>query len=519
MIKNNTIHFFYKTLLFKLFFIIILFNASCKKETIHYVEDNDINEFFAVSKNASPEINFVIKILRDKLKDNDFSQNFLVWHGMPKWDKSLKVKFENLSSGYNIMIIPVLKKDSISAFIAATITPQNKVLFELHRWKSIQNKINEFSYVGFNTKNINFYFEIFRRQLNKIHRSEGNNSTEDYPTLCDTYCWYTWQLCIVQKNSYMDTSITSDFAIPKCWVEHCETACDPPGGGGGGSGGSTCPTCPTTPPDCPNSLWYSVAPIEDPCPTLPPPLSPCERVVQGCKRATDLFKSDQPNMIQRKSEMLALSSLNKEYVFWFGKTDTSNSTYSATGILSSLDDTSIPIYPYAPSSMSLPLTYGAEHLHTMTGFSAPSPADIYNFRYCSFINPLFTNYLVLSPSNNEYAFIIHDTVAFHNFGIMQPFLENIDSSGNWISTTEFYKISNDVYRYFIANGKTDDEAFELAHAFALKKFNVGLTLAKRDSFGNFKPIFVDEMIDPGDTSKKLYYQTIICNLINISPIE
>jgi hypothetical protein len=61
-------------------------------------------------------------------------------------------------------------------------------------------------------------------------------------------------------------------------------------------------------------------------------------------------------------------------------------------------------------------------------------------------------------------------------------------------------------------GKSDDEAFEIALAFVLQNHNIGITLNKMDSNGNFTPIFVNSYIELSDPTKTIYTKTTNCNL-------
>ena len=46
----------------------------------------------------------------------------------------------------------------------------------------------------------------------------------------------------------------------------------------------------------------------------------------------------------------------------------------------------------------------------------------------------------------------------------------------------------------------------------MNKYQMGMVMSKQGADGSFKPIFVKEMQDPINPLKKVYLQTIICNI-------
>lgn len=72
---------------------------------------------------------------------------------------------------------------------------------------------------------------------------------------------------------------------------------------------------------------------------------------------------------------------------------------------------------------------------------------------------------------------------------------------------------NLVYNYFFSvSKKSDEESMELATAFVIGKYGMGIGISKKDSSGNFNPIYVKELPDPTDPTKIIYKETIDCNL-------
>ncbi|MEC5172346.1 hypothetical protein [Chryseobacterium nepalense] len=128
-------------------------------------------------------------------------------------------------------------------------------------------------------------------------------------------------------------------------------------------------------------------------------------------------------------------------------------------------------------------------------------------------NGNFTTLFVLTATGGIYNLMIADYAKFNSFLTNLPISSNIDpEDGHWKPGTSIRNDFNKVEREFIKQSKTEDEAFALAHAYVLQKYNTGMTISKQDSSGNFKPIFVKETKNPTDPNKANYEQTQDCNL-------
>ncbi|MCC7378374.1 MAG: hypothetical protein IT255_03345 [Chitinophagaceae bacterium] len=196
----------------------------------------------------------------------------------------------------------------LSAFFAATITPDNKVLFEMHRVSILNTLLKEYSYIGIDKAVSKYYLSVFNGDKTFLTGTENENIMDP----CE-FCWYEWELCPEETfTTTKDSTAINNVSVPHdppphCWIEHCETECMPGGGGGnGGGGGGGCPTCPP-PPQCDDPLWYSFVPEEDPCEPPPPGgqdtiLNPCNQILllqnnQGFKDMLQILKNhaDNPN--------------------------------------------------------------------------------------------------------------------------------------------------------------------------------------------------------------------------------
>ena len=516
----------YFLVLFLTFFVlsITILNQGCKKignrEEL-MVSEGNIEEFLKLPANSSLELKVVLADLRRQLSRQNFAAQFVQWHGQPQWSKAIKLHGKG---GFFSLLIPCIKTNKVTTFIVASQKLGGGILFELHRRSSLDNKIPEYSYIGLNPNKVKNYFSLLELNLQGKELPSQSGSTASSVNDECFYTWWQWEICpMTLTKGEVDTLTPTNNAvaiIQYCWVEHtyewpdCEPGTGNPSGGGGGGGCTNCPQ----PPDCLNPYWYSFVPVEDPCddnPPNPPTLTPCERVILGCQKASALFKaSQQPNMAARKAEITSQFFPNIERCFWFGKNLSTDLILTTTNILPGPAGNNITVTPYPPSSLGQLLTYGAAHTHTDSGYSAPSPGDIYNFRWVNSINSNFWDYFNFSSGQNEYAFIVTDTVLFRNFGLnWSPDVYFDDSTGDWKEDTEIFIAKQNAFDYFVeVMNKTEDEAFELAQAFIARKYQTGLTIAKMDAQGNFKPIFVNEISDSSNPSNKTYQQTIICNL-------
>jgi len=486
-------------------------------------DDNQIETFLKLDKPAPPELSLITKDLRRQLYKRNFIANFIQWHGAPQWEKAIKLKKTN--PGYITLAIPTFKNDELTAFFAATITPNNNVLFEMHRVSAIKSHLKEYSYIGINSVVSNFYLSVFSG--NKILlNSPGNNNMVDP---CE-YCWYEWELCPPQfSKTLKDTTIVNNASIPHdppphCWIEYCDSECEPGGdGNGGGGGGGGCPTCPP-PPQCDDPFWYSFVPEEDPCDPPPPPPIPidtCETAHLTAQKMDSLYINGKVDSML--NTMPGWQSLTFEKGFPIYKTYTQNQSTGA-----------VTITGYHPgavqgnaASASVYITFtipagtraaGQTHIHTDSGFAAPSAGDIYSLieNHNSFNSSnaalRYEGTIVAAFNNSKYAIAITDpTKAALFYSKKSQYLNT--ATADWKNNSEILLSAlsafNDYYDKYTNYSDTvvrTDRAFEMSQAAVLTEYNSGITLCKRDVSGHFKPIVIDTRTDPADSTKKTYIQ-------------
>ena len=157
--------------------------------------------------------------------------------------------------------------------------------------------------------------------------------------------------------------------------------------------------------------------------------------------------------------------------------------------------------------------YGAVHTHPkFSEYKAFSAADIFEFAKGNKQNPDFRYYIVKAYDGSVYGLVITDLAKLRNFFDNNSKIDFVNDENNFKITSDIGGDIENLIRFFKNNGKSKNEAYELALAFVLKKYNVGLGLSKMDANGDFKPLFVNEIMDPQNPKKKIHEPSTNCNL-------
>ena len=154
---------------------------------------------------------------------------------------------------------------------------------------------------------------------------------------------------------------------------------------------------------------------------------------------------------------------------------------------------------------------GSLHTHQGDTYECFAPNDFYIFAAANKYNANFTTMFTYGSSGGVYNVYITDLTKFKTFRDNYPKADYITKEAWKIGSSIEFDFSN-VKKKFEKQGKTDDEAFALAQAFVLKKYNTGMSISKKQADGSFKSIFVNESKDPNDSNKTVYEQTDNCNL-------
>ncbi|MNU15611.1 hypothetical protein D3C71_37530 [compost metagenome] len=157
--------------------------------------------------------------------------------------------------------------------------------------------------------------------------------------------------------------------------------------------------------------------------------------------------------------------------------------------------------------------YGALHTHPkFSDYKGFSASDLFMFGAANKINPDFQYFIVKAYDGSVYGLVITDWSIFRNFFDNKSKDDYTDAQDNFKITSDIGGDMESIKKNLMKNGKTKHEAYELAMAFVLKKYNMGLGLSKMDTNGNFMPVFTNETPNPQNPKKKIYNQTNECNI-------
>ena len=303
------------------------------------------------------------------------------------------------------------------------------------------------------------------------------------------------------------------------WVDDPTGSGLPGGGGGGGGGGVPGPQPPTDP--CTNGLgvFYRMAPG---CNTSGTSdfgdliVDPCAKILTENTKAKNLLNIAVVNA-QNTNMKTGISSSTFEKAFTFGKD--SSGSYQVSAIINGpAGGGSVPMPATNPNFT----TEAGVHNHDTTTYDVPSPGDIYWFDTVHTTNSNF-NYYFTNGANTgaEYVYVITNPTDFADLSTNFPISTYGLATGAWNSSASIGKDFELAKKYFLnVLNKNDEEAMELAQAFVIGKYNLGVGISKKDSNGNFQPIFVEEITTYLATGNpiipfitvKTYQQTSNCNL-------
>ncbi|MEC3875532.1 hypothetical protein [Chryseobacterium salviniae] len=242
-------------------------------------------------------------------------------------------------------------------------------------------------------------------------------------------------------------------------------------------------------------------------PTLPnlglPPNNPCEKANQANIKAKELLNQVKINAaITTAGATVAADPFEKG--FNFGTKDDGSYT---TGDIKVGTESGINL---PPTDYEFTVT-GSLHTHNGDAYECFSPNDFYIFQTANKYNANFSTAFVLGSSGGMYNVFITDLTKFKNFKNNYPKADYIDGAA-WKEGSSIQVDFQNVRKKFEKQGKTEDEAFALAQAFVLKKYDTGMAVSKKQPNGSFKTLFVNEHIDPNDPNETTYEQTDNCNL-------
>lgn len=244
--------------------------------------------------------------------------------------------------------------------------------------------------------------------------------------------------------------------------------------------------------------------------------TPCANIISENIKAKNFLNN---SVIKAKDSTMkvGIASATVEKGFIFGKD--SNGVYKTSEIYLGTSSSQVDLPPTHPDFTA----EGGFHNHTNDVYEVSSPGDVYWFMQNNYTNNNFDYYYTNGALGSTYAYVITNQADFDQFPLSYPPSQYFTTDNNGWKPNSTIGIDYDyVLQYFKKSGKTDEESNELAQAYVIGKYSMGMGLSKKDSNGNFQPIFVKEIVsqvpvgDPFNPFSyitiKSYQKTSDCNL-------
>lgn len=240
----------------------------------------------------------------------------------------------------------------------------------------------------------------------------------------------------------------------------------------------------------------------------------CEKLKNSLDKAKDLI--DIP-VVKNQNNVLKATIVTDpfEKAFYFGKNSSGAQKVSS-------------IVEGSPNSTGLAVSNaqfnpeGIIHNHNGTaGYMVFSPGDISAFHAYHNGFATLNHYYVNGGDGSMYVMTIQNQQAYNDYilqhsnsiDIASP--SNPDGTGDWKNNSDLYKDRQELMDYFEKQGKTADEAMDLAVAYITGKYNMGIIISKKGTDGKFHPVQVESTItiDTATGQAKISYNQINpCNL-------
>lgn len=533
--------------------IIILCNLSCQKEL-----SIDVNrklrikdKFFEHSDKTDKLILRIIDEIKNRNNTKEFVSDFAMKNGFAVWEKpiisfpySKSASFKNFTHSNieepardTFAYIPIVLEntDRVNGFILAKINNSVELLYSLAQdYKAfnfeISGDLNDAT--KFVITNLLLNKEVFGVSDYKIIDYRLFSPDSLHEKLVTLEAVLSAPNCIFiywpsgQYNSNGEPIINSfEICISSNTVNWPPEGIgiSSPGGisGGGGasiphyypciSGSNTSTTTPCPEPG-PGSGWTPHVIVNS-------PIIECEILQQAGRKLDSLYSNGRVDSVLMQlpsgwqSQNIEYGfSIIKKYVGIAQQPGQINITgYYPTAIASGTGG-HVQInfsYPYNSTPA------GWVHTHTDSGYSAQSAFDIYAlirsdsaFRHTD-VKRQYEGNIVLSYDSSQYAIsVTNQDQALIFLNTQGQYLDG----DKWNEQSPIGKAFKDAFDYyqnkvFYNNANRYNLAYEMAMAAVLNQFNTGVTLFKKNSNGNFKPIVVYTTTpDASKPKKKKYFQ-------------
>lgn len=241
----------------------------------------------------------------------------------------------------------------------------------------------------------------------------------------------------------------------------------------------------------------------------------CAKLKNHLQKAKELIDD---NIVKTQNDIMKANILNDSFekAFYWGKNAQGQMKVSNI-VDGGVGNTVMSI----SNSQFTPEAYAHNHNGT-DGYTNFSSTDINQFHaYHQGFSTLNHNF-VNGSDDSQYVMTIEDQFAFDDFVQQYPMSSidvispsNPNGTGDWKKNTDIYRDELYIYRYFLKQGKTDDQAMDLTLGYLIQKYNMGIMISKKGNDGKFHPIQV-YAIPTIDTLTGMtivtYEQLNLCNL-------
>lgn len=211
------------------------------------------------------------------------------------------------------------------------------------------------------------------------------------------------------------------------------------------------------------------------------PTDPCAEALVGSTHATNLSRNSKFDSAKRK--IIDATAFDKnEHAVTFGRDASGDITVSGISNNGTQNSGSVPN-----------LTGAFADLHKHTNLKPPSSGDLYGFIDKSKNNSSFETRYILTDNGTVYAFTLINIEQAKEFDKNNPRVPNPPPFEPDFPD----KINNEINEMRQIYGATD----EMAMAFVMEKYKMGVALLKQDSNGDFKRLNTIENTEIGGTRK------------------
>lgn len=229
--------------------------------------------------------------------------------------------------------------------------------------------------------------------------------------------------------------------------------------------------------------------------TLPPP-PPINVPCSGRSTSTTSIYNNAniSQQISNISSLAASQSLENAMSIGIGP----NGQYVASNIVTGTTTNSFP--PGFASADTINIA--SVHTHPSGGFDAPSPADLFYTINSFLTNPSYNITYAVAADGTVYALYVNNSSALSTFSSLYHSYDNL--TGNSFSAGSILgSIFDRAYTASRGQGMNYNDAFAAALSVVLNQFDVGITLLKADSSGNFSPVTMNMMKDITGTTDQV----------------